>query len=226
MEIVFMETLKLDDEPYTTSEVIAHYAGVQHKAVQYLTVKHQKRLEKFGVLTFEMRKPPKGSKGGRPTKVYHYNEQQATLLITFLDNTDVVADFKTELVRQFYAMKQELMQRQLVRQSGKSDRKTLTAAIHDSSVIDDNWYDYANFTNLVYKAALGFNANQLRKARNVNPKASPLDFLTVDELAAVNKVQDQVAVLIELDMTYQQIKTVLANKGVIFQTTLAMPVTA
>jgi phage regulator Rha-like protein len=223
MEIVFMETLKLDDEPFTTDEVIAKYSENSLKSVKKLITTYKGDLEESGILRFKIAKL-KGR--GRPRKVYQLNEQQATLLITYLENTKPVREFKKELVRQFYAMKQELMQRQLVRQSGKSDRKTLTAAIHDSSVIDDNWYDYANFTNLVYKAALGFNTNQLRKARGAKPKDTPLDFLTSEELNAVNKVQDQITVLIELDMDYQQIKDILANKGVIYQTTLAMPVTA
>lgn len=221
MKVVFTQSLKLDDEPFTTSEVIAHYAEVDRHAVQQLVKKYKGDLEEFGKVAFEMRKQ---SGRGQARKVYLLNEQQASLLITYLGNSKPVREFKKELVRQFYAMKRELMQRQLVRQSGKHDRKTLTDAIRDSPVIKGTWHDYTNVTRLIYKASLGFNASQLRKARNVNPKASPLDFLTVDELAAVNKVQDQVAVLIELDMTYQQIKTVLANKGVIFQTKLQVPV--
>lgn len=41
----------------------------------------------FGVIAFEMRKPPTGSKGGRPEIVYRLNEEQATLLMTYLKAT-------------------------------------------------------------------------------------------------------------------------------------------
>lgn len=223
-DLVF-NSFNLHDEPYTTSEVIAECAGIDRHAVQQQTEKHHKRLEKFGVLAFEMRKPPKGSNGGHPRKVFHYNEEQATLLITFLDNTDIVADFKVELVRQFFAMKQELLQRQLFRGIGKADRLELTDAIKQSDALNSP-HDYGNFTRLVYKTAIGYNASQLRKARGAKPKTVVRDFLTADELKAVSKRETQVTTLIELGMDYSQIKTLLSGKGVIYQTTLKIPVTA
>jgi phage regulator Rha-like protein len=225
MKVVFTATLKLDDEPFTTSEVIAQYAGVDRHTVQQMTVRHQKRLEKFGVIAFEMRKPLKGSKGGRPKKVYRYNEQQATLLVTFLDNTDTVADFKTELVRQFYAMKQELLERRVLRQSGKATRLSLTDAIKASPVLNDS-HDYSNFTRLVFKTALGHQPSQMRKKRGVIGKGSPRDYLNAKELAALEQRESEVAVLIGFGMDYQQVKNVLANKGVLYQTTLQTPVPA
>lgn len=76
--------------------------GNQHKSVVALIKSQQQRVEKFRALRFSDLKS-KNPKGGRPTRIYLLNEPQATLLITFLDNTEVVADFKVELVRQFYA---------------------------------------------------------------------------------------------------------------------------
>lgn len=221
--VVFTETFNLHDEPFTTSEVIAEYANVKRHTIQQLVKIHKRRLEKFGVIAFEMRKPPKNSKGGRPKKVYLFNEEQATLLITFLDNTDTVADFKVELVRQFYAMKTELLQRQLVRTSGKAGRREMTDAIKESPVLSDKWYVYSNFTKLLYKTALGFDVSKLREARGVNKKATPLDFLNKAELDALNKRQNQITTLIDLGMDYQAVKDVLSNQGVIYQTTLKIP---
>lgn len=45
----------------------------------------------------------KSGKRGRPTKVYRMNEMQATLLIPYMDNTEVVREFKIRLVEQFFA---------------------------------------------------------------------------------------------------------------------------
>lgn len=69
MDLVF-NGFNLNDEPYTTSEVIAECAGIDRHAVQQQTKKHQKRLEKFGILAFEMRKL---ESRGHPRKVFHYN---------------------------------------------------------------------------------------------------------------------------------------------------------
>ena len=64
MSLVF---LGKKDEVYTTSEIIAEYAGVQRRTIDHLLLSHKEDFQEFGVLRFEMRKPPLGSKGGRPS---------------------------------------------------------------------------------------------------------------------------------------------------------------
>ncbi len=95
-------------EPYTTSEIIAAGAGVQRRTVDHLLLAHKTDFEEFGILRFEIAKT--GGRG-RPEVIYHLNEQQATLLMTYLKNTEVVRAFKKELVRQFYAMRSLLLER-------------------------------------------------------------------------------------------------------------------
>lgn len=130
-ELVFLDKRQ---EPYTTSDLIAEFANVQHHAIQQLISKYESDFKEFGVIAFEMRKPPAGSKGGRPEIVYHLNEQQATLLMTYLKNTARVRRFKKELVRQFYAMREILRERKteswrIARTEGKKARRLETDAI-------------------------------------------------------------------------------------------------
>ncbi|WP_338064621.1 Rha family transcriptional regulator [Enterococcus villorum] len=172
---------------------------------------------------FEIRKPPKGSKGGRPKKVYHLNEQQATLLITFLDNTKPVKEFKKELVHQFYTMREELMARRLERTKGKLKRCSMTDAIKKAGF---SRHFYKHFTDLVYKKALGFNAKQLRDAREVEQKATPLDFLTIEEQSAVYQIEGLVTSLFQLGRSYDEIKDILNVGIVLYQTTLKIRKTA
>lgn len=221
--IVFTATLNLYDEPFTTAEMIERHSGVKRRSINRLITTNKRDLEEFGVLRFQIAKPTKGSKGGRPKKIYQLNEEQATLLITYLDNTPQVRAFKKELVRQFYAMKTELLQRQLVCTNGKAGRREMTDAIKESPVLSDKWYVYSNFTKLLYKTALGYDVSKLREARRVNKKATPLDFLNKTELDALNKRQNQITTLIDLGMDYQTIKDVLNNQGVVYQTTLKIP---
>lgn len=47
------------------------------------------------------------SRGTNYEKIYHLNEEQATLLLTYLKNTPQVRAFKKELFRQFYAMRRD-----------------------------------------------------------------------------------------------------------------------
>ncbi|MFZ2354113.1 Rha family transcriptional regulator [Paucilactobacillus nenjiangensis] len=226
MDIVTTESFSLHDEPYTTAETIAKYSGNELKSINRLITTHKSDLEEFGVLRFQIAKPLKGSQGGRPTKIYQLNEEQATLLITYLDNTEQVRKFKIELVHEFFAMKKDLLARNLARDYGKKFRRLMTDAIQESTVIGDEWYNYSNFTKLVYSSALGQSLPKLRKARNVDKKAVSRDFLNDMELQAISKREDQIAVLIDLGMDYKQIKAVLDQKGVIYQTTLELPVKA
>lgn len=78
--------------------------------------------------------PLPGSKTGQKITVYHLNEQQATLLMTYLKNTEQVRTFKKELVRQFYAMRDFIRERQSpiwqdTRALGKEIRRMETDAI-------------------------------------------------------------------------------------------------
>lgn len=125
-------TLKGNDI-FTDSMVIANGTGNQHKSVISLIKKYISKFEKFGTVRFSDLKST-NSKGGRPTKICKLNEEQATLLITFLDNTDTVVDFKVELVKQFYAMRKFILERQSqtwleTRHQGKLTRKYETDVI-------------------------------------------------------------------------------------------------
>ena len=88
-----------------TSETIAQGAGVEHRAVLQMITKHQARVERFGTLAFEMRPLPGG---GNPIRVLLLNEQQSTLIMSFMRNTEQVMDFKEALVDGFFKMAQQL----------------------------------------------------------------------------------------------------------------------
>lgn len=93
---------------FTNSKVIADGTNNQHKNVKELIVKYQTDIEDFGTLSVSNVE----STGGRPEQIYYLNEEQATFIITLLRNSKVVVQFKKELVRQFYVMRQFLMEKQ------------------------------------------------------------------------------------------------------------------
>ncbi|WP_240076884.1 Rha family transcriptional regulator [Enterococcus faecalis] len=216
-ELVFLHSQYIEEEPYTTDEVIAKYSQIKRESVSKLIKKYQKDLEEFGKVGFEIR----AMESGQKAKFYQLNEEQATLLITYLDNTEPVRRFKKALVRQFYDMKNGLYARRMERQKEKSVRKSMTDVIKELGLSP---HYYKHYTDLVYKTALGFNAKQLREAREVSKKSTILDFLTSEEIEAVNKREQQVATLLTLKMDYDTIKSILSGQGVLYQTTLKMPV--
>ena len=198
MELVYMDGKR---EPYTTSEIVAECAGVQHHTVTRLLRNHKERFEAFGFYGFEIHKL---DGKGRPKKVYHLNEQQATLLITYLDNTPQVVKFKTNLVKAFFEMRDEVAEFKLQRALERPKRKTL----HDSIEI---WlvapkHAHSTMNNLLLKGASGMNKRQLMAARG---GYNGIDSLTSTELARYQDLEDMAIAMIKLGMTYQEIKSMV-----------------
>lgn len=207
-DLVFLEPNKIDAVPFTTSKVIAEMTGMNHRRVKDAIRKYQADIEGFGLLgAYETE-----STGGRPEEIFKLNEEQATFLMTLLKNTPVVVAFKKELVRQFYAMRRELVQRQVKRAKLAPSRRDMTDAIRDcvpDSPHKSMWYKH--YTDLAYRAAFGKSAAQLRKERGAPQKAVATDYMTADELDQVDRVTKQIGVLVEMRLDYGQIKAMLFN---------------
>lgn len=202
-DLVFMHGL--NEEPYTTDKIIAECSKNQLKVVKNLIRNHKKDFEEFGVLHFENAKPLKGSKGGRPQKTYHLNEQQATLLITYLDNTPEVNQFKKNLVHEFYRMRKELNQRQINRAIEKPQRKSLMDAVKDWPHVTQ--WSYRNMTQLLLKRATGgLTAQQIKKQRHVKVA---LDGLTLKEQERYKQLENIAIGLVGLNKTWDEVKGVL-----------------
>ena len=208
LDLVFYTDNTLKAEPYTTSEIIANNTNNSRIAVRRLIEKHINRLKQFGKVEFEMQPLPSGQKA----KVYKLNEQQATLLITFLDNSDIVANFKTLLVKQFYEMRDELTKRNVNRAIEKPVKKTLMESVK-------NWkytskHAYSNINRLLIKGATGLSINALKKERGDAKVA--LDLLTSQEQEKYKQLEQKVIAYIEADFDYQLIKALLTGKEIKF----------
>lgn len=200
MELVYLDGKK---EPYTLSSIIADCAGVKHHAVQEHIRKNRERLERFGKVSFQMRP----LKSGQQAKDYILNEQQATLLITFLKNTGQVANFKENLVKAFFEMRDEVAEFRYQRALEKPKRKELTKAI-------DEWpsapkHAHSTVTNLLLKAVTGFNAKQIKALRG---GSIALNQLYSGELKEYTALEDMVVAMIGLDFTYNDIKNMVNKK--------------
>lgn len=204
-DLVFLEPNKLDAVPFTTSKVIAEMTGIEHRKIKVAIRKYQNEINSFGLSASYQAE----SSGGRPEEIIKLNEQQATFLMTLLKNTPVVVAFKKELVRQFYNMRTELMNRKDRRAELKPIRRELTDVVKE---VDGSKWAYKMYTDLAYKSTIGKNAAQLRKERDAPKKAKAIDYMTAEEIAAVTKQQERFAVLLEMGMNYQQIKMLASGQ--------------
>lgn len=98
-----------ENDVFTNSKVIAEGTDNQHESVVAIIRKYESDIADFGKIDFS---DLKSGKRGQPERVYYLNEEQATFVITLLRNSKVVVKFKKELVRQFYAMRKFLIEKQ------------------------------------------------------------------------------------------------------------------
>ena len=209
--LVFIKPIGSRMEPYTTSDTVAQYAQVRHKTVNELIRKHRTDIEEFGLLRFEMEAVER-ERGVKYAKVYHLNEQQATLLITYLKNTEPVRQFKKALVRGFFEARKELSRREIERAVKAPVRRSLTDAIRDSGENERmHGHAYDAYTNLAYKAAIGRTAAQIRKSAGIDRRADVVPLMSAEELAEVTKRESQVTTLLDCGMRYEAIKAVLTG---------------
>ena len=199
MKLVYIDGRK---EPYTLSSIVADFADVKHRHLKILLNKHKEDFEQFGKVTFKI----SPSEAGQMVRDYILNEQQATLLITYLRNTKPVRAFKKELVKAFFEMRDEVAEFRLQRALEKPRRKNLLEAIK-------NWENapkqaYASVNNLLLKAVTGMNAKQLKNKRG---GYNGIDSLTSDELTNYQAFEDVAIALINVNMQYADIRELITK---------------
>ena len=107
MSELILQVTEQNGDLVVDSRLIATRLGIEHRAFMQTMKRHQDKIEsRFGVITFEMSKPIEGSQGGRPEKYALLTENQATTLMTFSKNTEIVIECKLDLVTAFSQAKQ------------------------------------------------------------------------------------------------------------------------
>ena len=201
--------------PVTTSKLISESVNLQHHTVTKLIQTHEKRLEKLGRVRFEI--DTLDTKGGKQeTKNYYLNEKQATALVTFMKNTDIVADFKVELVKQFYEMKDFIEERhsaewQDYRKESKDYNKEMNDIIKEyveyaklSGSINSNRY-YTLYSNLVN----GFTGIE-SKSRDLSDKKKLRNITIIMEIVQAT-IQQGISEQIHYKEIYKKCKEQLEN---------------
>ena len=120
------------DDVFTNSWVIAENIERQHRAVTTMIRRFEKDLKDLGPLFTYTGSATKTR--GQERVIYDLNEQQAIFLMSLMDNSPVVVDFKKRLAVSFVAMRKLLLQKQTAdwqqtRLHGKQIRLQETDAI-------------------------------------------------------------------------------------------------
>ena len=101
----------IENEMLVSHVTVAENTENDEVSIKRLLTTHKGDFEEFGALRFEIVSRKDGNKGGKQPRIYNLNEQQWTLLLTYLKNTKVVRQFKKQIVKEFYEMRERLYQK-------------------------------------------------------------------------------------------------------------------
>lgn len=182
------------DEVFTNSKIIAEGTQVKHHAVQQIISKYESDFKEFGQVAFEMR-AVKYDRGTNEEKVYFLNEEQATLLMTYMRNSEITRKFKKELVRQFYTMRRFLLEKQSklwteTRQANKENRLKETDVIKLLA-------EYAKEQGSTHSDKLYLTYTKLAK-RVIGGNR---DYMTASEINNLTLVESIIRQTIQIDMS-------------------------
>lgn len=191
---------------FTDSLIIADMSKNQHRSVVRLINNNREDLEEYGKIEFRDLKS-RNSKGGRPTRIYLLNERQSTLLLTYLDNTEPVKEFKKNLVRAFFKMTEFIQSLQ----TAKLEFPEFTDAIMNAHEEPKN-YHFSNEINMINKIVLGQNAKQFKEERGLDKSVNSIrPYLTQKQIKDIEALQKFDIGLVTMEPDYQKRKELLTN---------------
>ncbi len=127
----------IENEPRISHRVIAEQTQNQEESISRLIRDNLTDLEDFGHLGFEIRTVKNSVGAINEQKIYFLNEQQTTLLMSYLRNNPIVKNFKKLLVKEFFRMR-ELLQNQKS-QTQTSQLPKLTNETEQIIELDNNF---------------------------------------------------------------------------------------
>ena len=209
-DLAFLTSLDMSKAEVVTNHiVIAQYAGIERTSLRLLINKHKKDFEQFGKLIFEISTLPDSR--GQKVKIYQLNRNQAMLMITYLDNTEVVRNFKIALVKRFDEMEKELYARKIARAVEKPKGITLHQAISE-------WNHYSRHGNtwhtiirsLLATTVTGLTKKQIQ-ARDTDwrKEKTLLDLLDSVEMERYKMLESIAIAMIEAGSDYEPLKVAI-----------------
>ncbi|EMD3747529.1 Rha family transcriptional regulator [Salmonella enterica] len=205
-----VEIKKLDLVANTAS--IAEGVGRDHNTIIKLVERNKRGLEEFGRVGFEIR--TLDTKGGRQKqRVALLNEQQTTLLITYMRNNEVVRSFKKRLVAEFFTMRSALAKKKMDRNFARLEYKPMDAIKHEREAQGKQItpHHFSNEADLINRLALGMTAAKFRVHHEIGKKEPIRDYLTTEQIHCITELQRANTVSISMGWYFEQRKEVLSG---------------
>lgn len=151
--------------PSVSHTIIAQNTDNEARSVRLLIENHLSDFKEFGVLSFEMTKPLNTELGGRPSKIYYLNEPQATLLLTYLQNTAIVREFKKALIKEFYQIKKDFA---IGKEKFNNLLNELSQKSNEADEYKAKYYESLERENSLLRDRLRFKSENLQKSTRLS----------------------------------------------------------
>lgn len=192
-----------EERAAVTSLDIAETFGKEHKNV-LRDIRELGCSEEFNRLNFEPISYT--DKINRRQEAIVMTRDGFTLLVMGYTG-ELAMKFKEAYIRQFNAMETALRGKLVEREKGIAVRQALTKAIQQSNEDDRmHGHAYSTYTNCIYKALFGMNANQLREKFGINKLDNLRDHFSSEELRAIQSMERLVSGLVDCGWAYSQVK--------------------
>lgn len=192
----------------TTSMRVANGTQNEHASVLLLIRKHLADFEEFGGVRFEI--APFDTAGGvQRREVAVLTEEHATLLLTYMRNSDIVRDFKKRLVREFWELRREAETRLALPQSREERMAIGMVAMQELIAEQEQQIEVAKTENRALVAAIERDAPLVAKAEAHTANATAINRQTF-----AREVQ-QWGIKQNLNVLQEQVYELLRSKGML-----------
>ena len=115
--------------------------------------------------------------------------------------------FKEAYIKQFNAIEKTLQGKLIEREKGIAVRQSLTKALQQSTENERmHGHAYSTYTNCIYKVLFGKNTKQLREEFGIGQKENLRDYLSEEQLRAIQSMECLVSGLVDCGWGYNQIR--------------------
>ena len=126
--------------------------------------------------------------------------------------------FKEAYIKQFNAMEKTLQGKLIEREKGIAVRQSLTKALQQSTENERmHGHAYSTYTNCIYKVLFGKNTKQLREEFGIGQKENLRDYLSEEQLRAIQSMECLVSGLVDCGWGYDQIREFIQKNHTMLQ---------
>ncbi len=134
---------------------------------------------------------------GKMNPMYLMTRDGFTLLVMGYTGAKAM-QFKLAYIKQFNAMERALQGKLIEREKGIAVRQSLTKALQQSTENERmHGHAYSAYTNCIYKVLFDKNTKQLREELGIGRKENLRDYLSTEELKAIQSMESLVSGLVD-----------------------------